>query len=241
MFGQIAGWGGDTTNTPPHPPSAVMERKILLRSPAWDFPVLLSGRGKLWSGLCGSVQSPGREEMLTLCPVLGSLAVLPIFSVMLLRKGCTPAPSLAWPMPLLSVLPCYSSPNKGHGLALPSCHPDTRAQGLHGPHQYLTAILSLCCIKITRGEVIPPLTAGVWKYTKVKAQAWNEWIWYPATRSPMQPLAVQRGVPVIAHVVCLNRRFHPCLVVLYVKQQICYRSRFVKEHYIEYGPINFTI
>ena len=134
MFSQIARfcWGrGDTTNTPPHPPSAVMGRKIL-RSPARDFPILLSGHGNFGPDsvppcvyVCTHGQSPGREEMLTpvrhpppfpqpgscSCPEHGSagepLAMLPFFSVMLLRKGCTLAPSLACLMPLLSILPLF--------------------------------------------------------------------------------------------------------------------------------------
>lgn len=151
---------GTRTHAPSHPPAAAMGRKTL-RSPAQGCPILLLGRGRLWLGLCASVcvrgQSPGREEMLTPVTHLPShsagepLAVLPFFSVVLLRKGRTLAPSSACLMPLLSVFPCYSSPDKGDGLALPSCHLDIRTQGLRGQNQCPTAILNLCRIKINQG------------------------------------------------------------------------------------------
>lgn len=184
MFSQLpisAGCEGDTANTPSYSASAVMGSKIL-SSLAWDFPIFAfwTCKTSAWAlrvyvSVCG--QSWGREGMLTPAThlhspswapaaaqskaVQGSLCCAPLFSVMLLRKGCPLTPSLACLMPLLSVFPCYSSLNKGDRLALPSCHLDIHTQGLHGQNKCLTAIFYLCCGKIIHGEVIPWLIAVV--------------------------------------------------------------------------------
>lgn len=182
MFSQIAGfcWGGGTgtVTQPTYPLTLLLGERKILSSTVWDFPVLLSGHGKLWPGLCASVRAHVRlwakprkggdadthhPPPLPQHPGTGEpLAVIPFFSVMMLRKGCSVAPSLACLVPLLSIFPCYSSPNKGDGLALPSWwgYPHTRA-AWSNPASYSHPQPLLC--KNKPGEVIPWLIAALWK------------------------------------------------------------------------------
>lgn len=83
--------------------------------------------------------------------------------------------------PLLSIFPFISFWMEGIGFGW--------QERMHTRTPCAAAIPNTCCVKTNSGDVTPWVTATGCKYTKIKAQAWNWWIWSCVTQIKRQPLS----------------------------------------------------